>query len=189
MFENISTNWQWHKFLFIGGSSMPWWNWEMIQRNGWKVIQRLVENSQTRFFCDVRTRATNQVRRADQWQKLYGDNLFDVELVRVAGYLWPWIPRCSGILQVGTNYGQISNIFSFLRTTICITPNKVKSPSCLKADKKLLEICSCHGICAVRCIASRYGIVSYWWKPCVIITVYQLAVFWGIIMLIVWPSY
>ena len=27
-------------------------------------------------ICDVRTRTTNQVRRADQWQKLYGDNLF-----------------------------------------------------------------------------------------------------------------
>jgi len=51
MFENISTNWQWHKFLFIGGSCMPWWNWKMIQRNSWKVSQRLVENRQTRVFA------------------------------------------------------------------------------------------------------------------------------------------
>ena len=30
---------------------MPWWNWEAIQRNGWKVIKRLVENRQTRVFA------------------------------------------------------------------------------------------------------------------------------------------
>jgi len=54
IFKSISTNWQWHKFIFNGGSSMPWWNWEMIQRNGWKVIKRLVvvvENRQTRVFA------------------------------------------------------------------------------------------------------------------------------------------
>ena len=51
IFKSISTNWQWHKFIFIGGSSMPWWNWEVIQRNGWKVIKRLVENRQTRVFA------------------------------------------------------------------------------------------------------------------------------------------
>ena len=51
IFESISTNWQWRKFVFIGGSSMPWWNWKVIQRNGWKVIKRLVENRQTRVFA------------------------------------------------------------------------------------------------------------------------------------------
>jgi len=51
IFKSIGTNWQWHKFIFIGGSSMPWWNWEVIQRNGWKVIKRLVENRQTRVFA------------------------------------------------------------------------------------------------------------------------------------------
>ena len=51
IFKSISTNWQWHKFIFIGGSSMPWWNREVIQRNGWKVIKHLVENHQTRVFA------------------------------------------------------------------------------------------------------------------------------------------
>jgi len=56
------------------------------------------------------------------------------ELLDIFGHIQ--VPCCSGILQVGMNYGQISKIFSFLRTTICIMPNKVKSPtpSCLKAD-------------------------------------------------------
>ena len=49
IFESISTNWQWHKFIFIGGSSMPWWNWKVIQRNGWKVwvcaVYRLIQQA------------------------------------------------------------------------------------------------------------------------------------------------
>ena len=70
IFKSISTNWQWHKFIFIGGSSMPWWNWEVIQRNGLKVIKRLVENRQTSkglglclFFCQYRYLSLLRVRR------------------------------------------------------------------------------------------------------------------------------
>ena len=110
IFKSISTNWQWHKFIFIGGSSMPWWNWEMIQRNGRKVIKRPWRKPSNESVCDVRTRATNQVRRADQWQRLYDDNLFNktgsttlnsFELLDIFGHIR--LPRCSGILQVGTN--------------------------------------------------------------------------------------
>jgi len=35
---------------------MPWWNWKVIQRNGWKVIKRLVENRQTRVFTTFKQR-------------------------------------------------------------------------------------------------------------------------------------
>jgi len=94
IFEDISTNWQWHKFIFVGGSSMPWWNWEVIQRKSRKIIQRLVKNRQTSVY-DVRTRATDQVRQADQWQKLYSDNLFD--FARPVGVCVKWPRRfCLG---------------------------------------------------------------------------------------------
>jgi len=38
------------QFIFIGGSSMPWWNWEVIQRKSWKIIQCLVKNRRTRVL-------------------------------------------------------------------------------------------------------------------------------------------
>ena len=42
-----------NKFLFIGGSNMPWWNWNR-NRNGWKVIQRLatLEQGQPTKFVE-----------------------------------------------------------------------------------------------------------------------------------------
>ena len=76
IFKSISTNWQWHKFIFIGGSSMPWWNWEVIQRNGWKVIKRLVENRQTRVFATFEQGQPTKFVKQTQWQRLYDDNLF-----------------------------------------------------------------------------------------------------------------
>jgi len=141
IFKSISTNWQCHKFIFIGGSSMPWWNWEVIQRNDLKVIKGLVENCQARVFATFEQgQPTKFVEQTSDrncmtiifFNKTGSTTLNSFELLDIFGRIR--IPRCSGILQVGTNEGQIRKIFSFLRTTICITPNKVESPSCLKAD-------------------------------------------------------
>ena len=106
MFENISTNWQWHKFVFIVGSSMPWWNWKVIQRNGWKVIQLLVENRQTMFEQGQPTKFVEQISDRScmaiiSFDKMGSTTLNSFELPGIFGHIW--IPRCSGMLQVGTN--------------------------------------------------------------------------------------
>ena len=98
IFEDISTNCQWHKFIFAGGSSrpMPWWNWEVIQRKSRKIIQCLVKNRQTRVFTTFeQEQPTKFVEQTSDrscmtiiffWQ----NGQHDVEHVRVAGYLWPY---------------------------------------------------------------------------------------------------
>jgi len=110
IFENISTNWQWHKFLFIGGSSMPWWSWEMIQRNGWKVIERLVENRQMRVFATFEQgQPTKFIEQTGDrscmtiifFDKMGSTTLNSFELLDIFGHIR--IPRCSGILHVETN--------------------------------------------------------------------------------------
>ena len=154
IFEDISMNWQWHKFIFIGGSSMPWWNWEVIQRKRRKLIQRLVKKNRQTSVYDDRTRATNQVRQADQWQKLYRDNLFwqngqhSVELVWDAKYLWPYTgptPQQHTPSGDKLRIDNLSKIFSFLRTTICTVLCRTKL-RVLVALSQILEIslCSCH---------------------------------------------
>jgi len=84
------------KFIFVGGSSMPWWNWDVIQRKSRKIIQRLVKNRQRRVFTTFEQgQPTKFVEQTSDrscvtiiffWQNWQ----HDVELVRVAGYLWPY---------------------------------------------------------------------------------------------------
>ena len=38
------------QIYFVGGSGIPWWNWEVIQRKSWKINQCLVKNRQTSVF-------------------------------------------------------------------------------------------------------------------------------------------
>ena len=91
IFEDISTNWQWYKFIFVGGSSMPWWNWEMIQRKSRKIIQWLVKNRQTRVFTTFE-QASSSSRPVTEvvylyWlvlKVMYSDNLF---------WHWPLDPQ------------------------------------------------------------------------------------------------
>jgi len=108
IFEDISTNWQWHKFIFIGGSSMQWWNWEMIQRK--KPIQRVVKNRQTRVFMMFEQgQPTKFVEQTSDriciaimfFDKMGSTTLNSLELLDIFGHIR--IPRCSSILQVGTN--------------------------------------------------------------------------------------
>ena len=103
--------------------------------------------------CDVRTRQPTKFveQTSDRgcmtiifFNKTGSTTFNSFELLDIFGRIW--IPRCSGILQVGTNKGQIGKTFSFLRTTIRIMPNKVES---LVALRQIFEMCSCHVYVAV----------------------------------------
>jgi len=106
IFEDISTNWQWHKFIFAGGSSrpMPWWNWEVIQRKSRKIIQCLVKNRQTRVFTTFeQEQPTKFVKQTSDrscmtiiffFDKTGSTTLNTFELLDIFGHIR--IPRCSG---------------------------------------------------------------------------------------------
>jgi len=125
----------------------------VIQRNGSKVIKRLIENRQMRVFATFEQgQPTKFVEQTSDrgcmtiifFNKTGSTTFNSFELLDIFGRIW--IPRCSGILQVGTNKGQIGKTFSFLRTTIRIMPNKVES---LVALRQIFEMCSCHVYVAV----------------------------------------